>query len=80
MKELISKSELSREEFLKLGLSLVLFPITHDMNSVSELLKSSTFHKEEYSSNLNTIFDKYAKNQRLVLSFRVQIHAHLTKK
>ena len=75
MENVNSKVLLSLEEFLTLGFSLALFPITHEMNSVSEVLKQKTFKKEEYLADLSKIFDKYQKNNKIELNFNVQIHS-----
>lgn len=59
------KAFLNLEKFLTLGFSLALFPITHEMNSVSEVLKQKTFKKQEYLADLSKIFDRYKKTIRL---------------
>lgn len=79
MEEVMSTPLLSLEEFLTLGLSLALFPITHKMNSVSEVLKQKSFHKEDYINDLKDIFNKYAKDDKIELKFNVQIHSYLKK-
>lgn len=79
MENVISKSYLTRDEFINLGLSLVLFPITHKMNSVSEVLKQKSFKKEDYVKDLNSIFDKYSKDGKIELVFNVQIHSYKKK-
>ena len=77
MGEVVSTSSLDLDSFLNLGLSLALFPITHKMNSVSEVLKQKTFNKEAYIKDLKDIFERYSKNKKLELCFKVQIHSHL---
>jgi ubiquinone/menaquinone biosynthesis C-methylase UbiE len=76
MKDIMSKAILSEEEFISLGLSLSLFPITHDMNTVSKLLESDNFNKNKYINDLKNIFKKYSKNNLIELDFNVQIHSH----
>lgn len=75
--ELYNVSCLTREEFLKLGLSLSLLPTAYDLNKISKLLRSTDFNKEKYLKNLNKIFDKYSKNNLLELKLRVQVHIGL---
>lgn len=77
MVELYSVSCLTREEFLKLGLSLSLLPTAYDLNKISKLLRSTDFNKEKYLKNLNKTFDKYSKNNLLELKLRVQVHIGL---
>ena len=79
MENVMSRSFLSLREFVQLGLSLALFPITHEMNSVSEVLSQESFHLEDYVTDLKAIFDKYAKDGKIELDFNVQIHSHLEK-
>ena len=55
MENIISNSYLDLDEFLTLGLSLALFPITHKMNSVSEVLRQESFHKKQYVKDLKDI-------------------------
>lgn len=74
METIMSKSYLNLDEFLNLGLSLSIFPITHKMNSVSEVLKQSSFKKDNYINELNNIFNKYSENNKIELQFKVQIH------
>lgn len=75
MKEITSKSFLNLEEFLTLGISLALYPITHKMNNVSEVLKEKTFKKDEYIEDLKRIFNKYSQKNQIELIFNVQIHS-----
>lgn len=75
MEIVMSKSHLILEEFLTFGLSLVIFPITHKLNNVSEVLKQKTFKKMNYIDDLKIIFNKYAKNNTIELKFNVQIHS-----
>lgn len=75
MENIISKSFLNLEEFINLGLSLALFPITHKMNNVSEILKQETFKKNNYINDLKKIFNKYAVKNKIELEFNVQIHS-----
>ena len=70
-----SKSCLTREEFLNLGLSLALLPITHEMNTISKVLNQPNFEKEAYISDLNDIFEKYQSNGVLTLKLNIQLHA-----
>lgn len=76
MKNIISKSYLNEEEFIILGLSLSLFPITHKMNNVSDVLKEESFNKDGYINDLKGIFNKYAINEKVELEFNVQIHSN----
>lgn len=66
---------LTRDEFVNLGLSLALLPITHEMNTISKVLEQPNFHKDDYIKDLNSIFDKYQKDNHLILSLNVQLHA-----
>ncbi len=75
MKEIDSKPQLSEEEFITLGLSLSLFPITHEMNTVTKVLNSNSFNKEQYIKDLKNIFKQYSKNNKIELIFKVQIHS-----
>lgn len=75
MKNIVSTVNMNRNEFIELGLSLALFPITHEMNTVSKVLKEETFDKDEYLVKLNNIFDKYKLQENIELSFKVQIHS-----
>ena len=76
MKEIYSKPLLNEEEFITLGLSLSLFPITHEMNTVTKVINSKEFNKEEYIKDLKSIFKKYSKDNKIELIFKVQIHSH----
>lgn len=74
METIISEASLSKDEFIKLGLSLSLFPITHEMNTVSKVLESEYFDLPNYINDLELIFDRYAINNLITLQFEVQIH------
>lgn len=75
MDTIISKSSLTLGEFLRLGLSLAIFPIKHKMNNVSEILKQESFDKESYITDLTNIFNRYSKKDKIELKFEVQIHS-----
>lgn len=75
MDSILSKASLDLEEFLTFGLSLVIFPITHKLNNVSEVLKQKSFKKTNYIDDLKLIFNKYAKNNMIELKFNVQVHS-----
>lgn len=75
LKNILSLAFLNKKEFIKLGLSLSLFPITHEMNTVSKVLESNSFDKEGYIKDLETIYNKFAKNKKIKLIFKVQIHS-----
>ena len=79
MENVMTRANLTEDEFLTLGLSLVIFPITHKMNSVAEVLKQKSFNKDEYVKELKDIFNKYAKDEKIELNFNVQIHSYLKK-
>ena len=66
---------LSRAEFVNLGLSMALLPITHEMNTISKVLKQSSFHKDEYIKDLNDIFDEYSNKNIIKLELNVQVHS-----
>jgi len=74
MEEVQSNIYFTKDEFLKLGFSLSLFPITHEMNTVSKVLESSDFDTKKYHKELNAIFDKYSINKKIKLCFKIQIH------
>lgn len=71
-----SKAELNLDEFINLGLSLSLFPISHKITNISKLLEEKSFNKEQYVEDLKDIFNKYSNNENLELIFNVQIHSH----
>lgn len=75
MDTIISKSKLTLEEFLNLGLSLAIFPIVHKMNNVSEVLKQESFNKTTYIADLTNIFNQHSKHGKVELEFSVQIHS-----
>ena len=75
MKEVISTAHLNKEQFKNLALSLALFPITHEMNTVSKVLSDKEFDMDGYKNGINTIFEKYSKKDVIDLKFRVQIHS-----
>ena len=79
MENIISESYLNLDEFITLGLSLAIFPITHKLNSVSEVLRQKSFHKEDYIKELTDIFNKYKKDGKIKLDFNVQIHSYKKK-
>lgn len=75
MKEIWSKAILNKDEFINLGLSLSLFPITHAMNTVTKVFDDASFNKNKYIKDLNNIFNKYKSGNKIELKFRVQIHS-----
>lgn len=75
MKDIISFANIKREDFISLGLSLSLYPITHEMNTVSKVLRDESFDKDKYLLSLNKIFDKYGCDDIITLKFKVQIHS-----
>ena len=79
MKEIDSKPQLSEEEFITLGLSLSLFPITHEMNTVTKVLNSKDFNKEQYIKDLKKIFKKYLKNNKIELILKFKYIATIDK-
>lgn len=77
MEEVQSDIYLTKDEFLKLGFSLSLFPITHEMNTVSKVLESFDFDTKRYLEDLNNIFAKYSVDEKIKLCFKIQIHQGL---
>ena len=76
MENITTKAILDLDEFITLGLSLVLFPISHKLTSVYEVLKQKSFNKNQYIKELENIFNKYSNNSKIELNFNVQIHSH----
>ena len=74
MKEIINKIYYSKEQFITLGLSLSLFPITHRMNTVTKILAEDSFNSKDYINGLEEIFSKYQKDNKIEIPLRVQIH------
>ena len=70
------KANLTNEEFMKLGLSLSLYPITHEMNTVSKVLESKEFNLEDYKNDLVEIFNQYSKDDVITLPLKVQVHSY----
>lgn len=73
IKEIMSKASLDIDEFKKLGLSMELFPIAHSLTTVTKIINSKVFDKEKYISNLEKIFKENSINNKIELSFRVQV-------
>lgn len=75
MKSINSTSYLNENEFITLGLSLALYPVTHKLNNASIVLHDENFDKKGYIFDLKSIFMKYSKDNKIKLEFEVQIHS-----
>lgn len=73
LNEIISIVKLTKKQFVDLGLSMAIFPITHSLNTVTKVIDSDQFDKEKYISNLEKIFEESAKDNKIELPFRVQV-------
>ena len=60
LNEVMSYAHISKNEFINLGLSMAIFPITHSLNTVTKIINSEEFDKENYISNLEKIFKENA--------------------
>lgn len=65
--------ELSKEDFQKLCLSLWIFPLANG-NESQEILKSTSFNVPLFQEFIDTIFEKYQSNKKIVLPLETDIH------
>lgn len=65
--------ELSKNNFQKLCMSLWIFPLANG-NESEAILKSTSFNVPLFQQFIDTIFEKYQSNKKIVLPLETDIH------